>query len=48
MPLVILAGLADWLFHLDFVIRAALLAALVRARRSGWFIGASSGRCRAV
>ena len=35
VPLVILAGLADWLFHLDFVIRAALLAAL------GW--GALAG-----
>ena len=31
VPLVILAGLADWLFHLDSVIRAALLAALVGA-----------------
>ena len=28
VPLVILAGLADWLFHLDSVIRAVLLAAL--------------------
>ena len=28
VPLVILAGLADWLFHLDFVIRAVILAAL--------------------
>ena len=25
VPLVILAGFADWLFHLDSVIRAALL-----------------------
>ena len=31
VPLVILAGFADWLFHLDSVIRAALLAALVGA-----------------
>ena len=31
VPLVILAGLADWLFHLDSVIRAALLAALAWA-----------------
>ena len=29
VPLVIVAGLADWLFHLDSVIRAALLAALI-------------------
>jgi hypothetical protein len=29
VPLVILAGLADWLFQLDSLIRAALLAALV-------------------
>jgi hypothetical protein len=28
VPLVILAGAADWLFHLDFVIRATLLAAV--------------------
>ena len=28
LPLVIAAGLADWLFHLDAGIRAALLAAL--------------------
>jgi len=28
-PLVILAGLADWLFHLDAVIRAALLLSLI-------------------
>ncbi len=28
LPLVILAGLADWLFHLDAVIRAVLLAGL--------------------
>ena len=31
VPLVILAGLADWLFHIDFVIRAALLAVLAGA-----------------
>ena len=31
VPLAILAGFADWLFHLDAVIRAALLAALVCA-----------------
>ena len=29
VPLVILAGLADWLFHLDSVIRAALLLSLI-------------------
>lgn len=29
VPLVILAGAADWLFHLDFVIRAVLLSSLV-------------------
>ena len=33
VPLVILAGLADWLFHLDVVIRAALLLALGRRDR---------------
>ncbi|MFI5459268.1 MAG: DUF4175 domain-containing protein, partial [Isosphaerales bacterium] len=31
VPLVILAGFADWLFHLDAVIRAALLAGLICA-----------------
>ena len=44
VPLVILAGFADWLFHLDSVIRAALLAALVGVRRSGWVIAACSAR----
>ncbi len=29
VPLIILAGLGDWLFHLDSVIRAAVLASLV-------------------
>src|SRR4051812_2258231 len=29
VPLVILAGLADWLFHLDAAIRAAILVALI-------------------
>ena len=29
VPLVILAGIADWLFHLDGVIRAALLLSLI-------------------
>ena len=31
MPLIILAGFCDWLFHLDSAIRAALLAALAGA-----------------
>jgi len=31
LPLVILAGIADWVFHLDAVIRAVLLLALVGA-----------------
>ena len=43
VPLVILAGLADWLFHLDSVIRAALLAALARR---GALAGVSSAIVR--
>jgi hypothetical protein len=31
VPMVIVAGIADWLFHLDSVIRAAILAALLGA-----------------
>ena len=45
VPLVIVAGLADWLFHLDSVIRAALLAALVGRRLATWSIAACSARC---
>ncbi len=43
VPLVILAGFCDWLFQLDSVIRAALLAALVGAARlPGLSAGASA------
>ena len=45
VPLVIAAGLADWLFHLDSVIRATLLAALTGRLSSAWAIGAYSVPC---
>jgi hypothetical protein len=42
VPLIVLAGLADWLAHLDSVARCALLVALLIT--TGWLAACTSRR----
>ena len=43
VPLVILAGLADWLFHLDLFVRLALLVAVAAVAALGGIPARASG-----